>query len=123
MPSSDLVVRQWDIVIVPFPYADQLAEKRRPALVVSGHDFNKQTGLLWVAMITTSKTQWLGDIAIPDHSKCGLPVPSIIRTSKIATIEAGRVIRVAGSLSDQTINDVWQSITGHMSGLIVDGKQ
>ena len=25
-----------DVVVVPFPYADRLAEKRRPALVVSG---------------------------------------------------------------------------------------
>jgi mRNA interferase MazF len=25
----------FDVVVVPFPYADRLAEKRRPALVIS----------------------------------------------------------------------------------------
>ena len=42
--------RAWDVVIVPFPYADRLAEKRRPALVVSTHALNAH-GLLWVAML------------------------------------------------------------------------
>lgn len=27
----------FDIVVVPFPYADRLAQKRRPALVISNH--------------------------------------------------------------------------------------
>jgi hypothetical protein len=36
MASSDAPrFDPFDVVVVPFPYADRLAEKRRPALVIS----------------------------------------------------------------------------------------
>ena len=36
MAASDHIrFDPFDIVVVPFPYADRLAEKRRPALVIS----------------------------------------------------------------------------------------
>ena len=54
MANSDKLPKQFDIVVVPFPYSDQLAEKRRPALVVSSNAFNKKHGLLWVIMITSA---------------------------------------------------------------------
>jgi mRNA interferase MazF len=110
MPTSDPLPRQWDIVVVPFPYADQLAEKRRPALVVSSDAFNRQTGLLLVAMITSNTSQWVGDVPIGDHTACGLPVPSTIRSAKIATIEAVRVLRVAGQAGRADVDGVRRAI-------------
>lgn len=116
MPTSDLVVRQWDIVVVPFPYANQLAEKRRPALVVSGNGFNRQSGLLWVAMITSTRAPWPGDVPIDDHRTCGLPVPSTIRPAKIATIEASRVLRVAGRIAAPEAGLVEAYLTSTLRG-------
>ncbi|MBI2719062.1 MAG: type II toxin-antitoxin system PemK/MazF family toxin [Rhizobiales bacterium] len=99
MASSDPAPRRFDVVVVPFPYADQLAEKRRPALVVSADAFNRKHGLLWVAMITSAANpRWDGDIAITSTGKAGLPAPSVIRTAKIATIDPNRVVRVAGRI-------------------------
>ena len=99
MASSDPDPRRFDIVIVPFPYAGHLAEKRRPALVVSADAFNRKHGLLWVAMITSSTNpRWDGDVPITNTGKAGLPAPSVIRTAKIATIEPARVVRVAGKI-------------------------
>ena len=60
MASSDPAPRRFDVVIVPFPYTDHLAEKRRPALVVSADAFNRKHGLLWVAMITSAAKSALG---------------------------------------------------------------
>lgn len=101
MASSDPAPRRFDVVVVPFPYSDQLAEKRRPALIVSADAFNRKHGLLWVAMITSSDNpRWDGDI--PITAKAGLPAPSVIRTAKIATIEPGRVVRVAGKVDART---------------------
>lgn len=74
MASSDPAPRRFDVVIVPFPYTDQLAEKRRPALVVSADAFNRKHGLLWVAMITSAANpRWGGDIPISNAGKAGLP--------------------------------------------------
>jgi mRNA interferase MazF len=99
MASSDPAPRRFDIVVVPFPYADRLAEKRRPALVVSADAFNRKHGLLWVAMITSADNpRWDGDIPVAANARTGLPAPSAIRAAKIATIEPGRVVRVAGRI-------------------------
>lgn len=90
----------FDIVVVPFPYSDRLAEKRRPALVVSHPDLPARLGRVWVAMITSIAHQDLGDVAIAAGAPAGLPVASTLRASKIATLDAGRVIRVLGRLSE-----------------------
>ena len=107
MATSDLVVKPWDVVVMPFPYSDKLAEKRRPALVVSFDKFNKETGLLWVAMITsTENIGWRGDVQIPILGKSGLTTPSIIRTAKLATIEQNRVVKVIGRIDAKTAKKV-----------------
>jgi mRNA interferase MazF len=90
----------FDVVVVPFPYSDRLAERRRPGLVVSHPDLPARLGRVWVAMITSVPHQELGDVALGDLTAAGLPVASTLRVSKVATLEADRVIRVAGRLSD-----------------------
>lgn len=87
----------FDVVVVPFPYSDRLAEKRRPALVVSHRDMGG-FGRLWVAMITSTPWAELGDVALEDLGTAGLPVASTLRASKLATIDAARVLRRAGRL-------------------------
>ena len=96
--TSD-VPSPWDVIVVPFPYTERLAENRRPALVVSSHALAEE-GFLWVAMITgAGKPMRAGDIPVLDLAAASLPGPSMIRTSKIATIEPARVLRVIGSLA------------------------
>jgi len=109
MASSDTAIKQWDVIVVPFPYSDKLAEKRRPALVISSDKFNAETGLLWVAMITSTENKgWHGDVEIPLSAKSGLTAASTIRCAKLATIEQARVIRAAGKLDARTIFNVSQ---------------
>ena len=87
------------LIVVPFPYSDRLAEKRRPALVVSSPLLEGEHGLLWVAMVTSQlRTHGTGDVIVSDLAAAGLPAPSLVRTTKLATIEPARVIRNAGRL-------------------------
>jgi mRNA interferase MazF len=98
--------RAWDVVIVPFPYADRLAEKRRPALVVSSRQLERY-GLLWVAMITSAaNAPWECDVPVRNLERAGLPAPSVVRPAKLATIEPARVVRRAGSLEPKTARAV-----------------
>lgn len=95
-----MTFQAFDVVVVPFPYSDRLAEKRRPALVVSDPELERRSGLIWVAMITSAgRNPVLGDVTIQDLGSTGLPVASTIRAGKIATIEPHRVLRSAGRLS------------------------
>ena len=45
--------------------------------------------LVWVLMITAAANRgWPDDVVIDDHGAAGLPIPSVVRTAKIATLEA-----------------------------------
>lgn len=107
MPSF----RQGEIIQVPFPYTDRATRQRRPALIVSSGDIEDQHGLLWVVMITSAENRgWPSDIFIRDHVSAGLPEPSIVRTGKIATVEAraAEPIGVApADLTRRVLEKVW----------------
>ena len=86
---------QGDIVKVPFPYTNRPTRQSRPALVVSTGSGNDMLGLLWVVMVTSAENRgWPGDVALADLSGTGLPAPSLVRTAKIATIEARDAARL-----------------------------
>ena len=78
-----------DVIKVPFPYTDRPTRQSRPALVVSGRELEERHGLLWVVMITSAENRGLpGDVLVDDLGMAGLPAASVVRTAKIATIEA-----------------------------------
>lgn len=90
-----------DVVIVPFPFTDRDASKRRPALVCSAAAFNRQAGHLVLAMITTAThSPWPGDVPIRDLTDAGLPAPSVVRW-KLFTLDASFVLGRAGTLSSR----------------------
>jgi mRNA interferase MazF len=89
----------FDVVVVPFPYADRLAEKRRPAIVISTPGLARQHGLVWLAMVTSAgNRRWDTDIAVSDLGLTGLPAPSLVRPAKIATVDGERILRRIGKL-------------------------
>jgi len=97
--------RQGEVIKVPFPYTDRATRQWQPALVVSSGGVEDRHGLLWVAMITSAENRgWPGDIAVSDLRHAGLPVPSVVRSAKIATIEAADAVhlgRLAAAACDR----------------------
>ncbi|MDE0083806.1 MAG: type II toxin-antitoxin system PemK/MazF family toxin [Gammaproteobacteria bacterium] len=78
-----------DVIKVPFPYTDRATRQSRPAVVVSTAQLQDLHGLLWVVMITSAANRgWPDDVPVADLRRAGLPVPSVIRSGKIATIDA-----------------------------------
>jgi mRNA interferase MazF len=97
----------YDVVVVPFPYSDRLAEKRRPAVVISSPALEKQHGLVWLAMITSAENRaWESDVTVTDLAGAGLPAPSRIRPAKIATVDGERIVRRIGALSAKDVRTV-----------------
>ena len=79
----------WDIVKVPFPHTDRPVRQRRPALVIAAGELESAHGLLWLAMVTSAANRgWPGDVVVSDLHAAGLPIASIVRAAKIATIDA-----------------------------------
>lgn len=90
----------WEVWVVPFPYSDQLAEKRRPALVISHPDLPRDHAVVWLAMITSTRINpWSSDVVVSDLAAAGLPIPSRVRIAKIATLEPSRMLKRLGRLS------------------------
>jgi mRNA interferase MazF len=87
-----------DVVAVPFPYTDTLAEKRRPAVVVSSPQLEKEHGLVWLVMVTSTAKRWRGDVRVTDLGTAGLPVRCVVRPAKIACVGVRRVLRRLGKL-------------------------
>jgi mRNA interferase MazF len=103
-------VEPFDIVVVPFPYADRLAEKRRPALVISNRKLATH-GLIWLAMITSAENEaWPGDVPIADLRRAGLPAPCVVRPAKIACIDPDRIDRRVGRLDKAAARNVGRRV-------------
>lgn len=91
--------KPWQIVTVPFPYVERPIQQRRPTLVIAS-GLGESHDLLWVLMITAAANRrWPEDVEINDHSAAGLPIPSVVRTAKIATISASAAKKL-GTLPD-----------------------
>jgi mRNA interferase MazF len=90
---------QWDVVVVPFPFADRATTRRRPALVVSRADsLGSVVGHHVLAMITSARHQrWPLDVPLEGLEAAGLPAPSVVRM-KIFTLDARLIERRAGTL-------------------------
>ena len=71
--------------------------------------------LLWVLMITAAANRrWDGDVAIPANDGTGLPVACVVRTAKIASIDAGRAER-RGTLSPELLAEVDARVTARFA--------
>ena len=101
-----------DVVRVPFPYTNRETTQRRPALVISNGAIASGM-LLWVLMITsTSNRSWPGDVRIGSSGETtGLPAPSMVRTLKMATIEASAADRI-GAISVSELAAVRAELRG-----------
>ena len=108
--------KRGDVVKFPFPYTDKNSRQSRPALVVSAGSLEEAHGLLWVLMITSAENRgWPGDVDVSKLTAAGLPCASVIRTAKVATIDAADATRL-GKISAATLKQVTQRI-GEMVGL------
>ncbi len=106
---------QGDVVKVPFPYTDRATRTYRPALVVSTGGIEDRHGLLWVAMITSAQNRgWHGDVPVQDLRRAQLPVASIVRPEKLATIDAAGAARL-GSLRPANLARVLGAIRAELA--------
>lgn len=85
----------WDIVRVEFPYAEAVAARRRPALIIAIPDVHDEFAILWVLMITSARhLSWPRDVPVSALAGTGLSHASVIRTAKIATLDARLATRI-----------------------------
>jgi mRNA interferase MazF len=103
---------QRDIVLVPVPFTDLSAKKRRPVLVLSSNDYNRKSPDILVAAITSNlSTGFHGVIIDPaDLDKGVLPVRSLIRADKIYTLSQSIIVKTFGMVSIAKLLEVFTAL-------------
>ena len=89
-----------DVVLVPFPFTDQSASKKRPAVIISSDRYHERRPDVIVMAVTSQILRpagAIGEVLISDWQGAGLPKASLIKPV-IATIEQGLIFRKLGSL-------------------------
>jgi mRNA interferase MazF len=91
-----------DIVLVPFPFTDQSATKKRPAAVVSSAAYHRGRRDLIIMAVTSQARPGsaLGEVKVADWKSAGLLKPSVVKPV-ITTIEATLVLRRLGRLKPE----------------------
>ena len=100
-----------DIVLVPFPFTDQSAIKKRPAVVICSPAYiSERPDLIIMAVTSQIKTAGLiGEAVIKDWQAAGLLKPSVIKPV-VTSIEKTLVIKTMGRLSGDDINVLRETI-------------
>jgi mRNA interferase MazF len=102
-----------DVVLVPFPFTDLAGVKRRPALVLTGADYNVVMGDVIIAQITSRVSAPLrpGDYLVADWQGAGLLAPSLLRT-KLTTIHSDLIVRKLGTMPASDMHQIRRTIAG-----------
>ena len=99
-----IVYKKGDVVLVPFPFSNQTAAKKRPAVIISSDAYNNISSDIVIMAITsqTDKTIGIGECLIGDWQNAGLLKPSAVK-SAISTIERILVLKKLGKFSPQDL--------------------
>ena len=101
-----MICERLAVVVVPFPFTDSPAAKRRPAVVLSSQSFNERNCHSVMAMVTSAtEPTWTGDAVVTDLLTAGLNVRCIVRL-KLFTLDNRLIIKTIGHLAPKDADSV-----------------
>jgi len=94
--------KRGELLLVPFPFTDLSAAKRRPVLALTPPDSYGD----FIALPVTSRPQTEHGIALApcDLLHGRLPAPSWIRTDRIVTLNAALIVKSIGQITDRAVD-------------------
>jgi mRNA interferase MazF len=92
-----------DLLLVPYPFSDLSASKRRPVLALTIPDSYGD----FIALQVTSRPKLEHTLALADSDLVhgALPVASFVRTDRIVTLNASLVVKVFGRVSERVLGE------------------
>src|SRR3954452_10815828 len=99
--KSGTMPERGDLLLVPFPFSDLSATKRRPVLALTAPDSYGD----FIALPVTSRPQAEHGLPIAgsDLVTGSLPAQSWVRTNRIVTLNISLVIKTVGRVSERSV--------------------
>jgi len=97
-----MTYRFGDVVLLDYPFTDGIGSKRRPGLVL----LPESDGDILFARITSKERAGEWEVVILDRSEAGLLHESVVRMSKMVSLESSLAERRIGRLSDRDLVSV-----------------
>lgn len=99
-------MKKGDIILIPFPFSDLSGSKNRPALVLVDRGLD-----VIVAFVSTQREYKENlDLSLKVNLQNGLKKDSIVRLSKLATIDKSLAIGRIGEISDNAMRTLNQNL-------------
>jgi mRNA interferase MazF len=102
------MLERGDLLLVPFPFTNLSAAKRRPVLALTAPDSYGD----FIALPVTSRPQAEHGVVLTTENlvRGALPAPSWIRTDRIVTLNASLVVKSLGRVSDEIVSTVVKEV-------------
>ena len=96
------------VVLATFPFSDLTVSKNRPCLVIGISDFDD----VLLCQITSNEYGSKKTISLlkVDFTQGEIVHDSFVRPNKIATISSNRIIRILGTINNNKLNEIKQSL-------------
>lgn len=98
-----------EVVVIPFPFSDLSATKRRPALVIA--DLPGDDVILCQITSQPARNAYAVSLNDPDFATGSLNRPSTIRAEQIFTADSHIIVRSVGKVTDAKLQAVLTIIT------------
>jgi mRNA interferase MazF len=101
-----------DLLLIPFPFTDLSATKRRPVLALTDPDRYGD----FIALPITSRPQAEDALPITNANlvRGSLPAPSWIRINRVVTLNVSLVVKTVGRVSEQTIAAAMEQLCAYV---------
>lgn len=103
------MIKQRDLLIVPFPFSDQSGRKVRPVIVISNNFFNNYSEDVIVIGVTSNvkKERYALPLINNDLEEGRLFTSCMIKVENILRLEKGLIIKKIGKISEQKLQKVF----------------
>lgn len=98
----------YDLVLIPFPYADLSSSKKRPVLALTAPD--RHGDFIALAVTTVPQKEPAIPLTSGDIAVGTLPKPSWIRVDKVFTLSDQNIIKHIGKIKTECVGMVLKGL-------------
>lgn len=111
---SGTTYEQGEIVLVPFPFTNLQAVKKRPVLILSNNRYNRKAQDVVTCGITSNLNDHDHSVLIKntDCTRGSLPKESRIKADKLFTLEQSIIIKRLAKVGESTFQKTKQELFG-----------